>query len=317
MNGSVLIAGSGWRVSRFIVPALLNEGVASERIVILRRSAAGGTGLLSDIRVVTHLDELSTLTCNLTVNCVSAASLVPMQRLLLRRFPYARHVCDTPIFNRSQELRQVLAMTTARLYSLEDWPLMPNLEYVIALARHAARPGSVSIEHFGVPGHFLALFRALCRRWWPAGRTLTGTGTSITGTPRPGLTVSWTGPKQFARAKVAVRTADTVIEDFHETEPKSHNDAEVLYRVIDDGTVRYFCGPEQFSASPVQARILSTFEPFGERKNVHELDKFIGVTRVVRHLLGRTGTRPYSYLSSARDAVAARRLAQGIATRLW
>lgn len=314
---SVLIAGGGWRVSRFIVPALLNEGVPAERIVILRRSAGDGAGLLRDIRIVTRLEEVSAFQCDVTINCVSAASLVPVQRALLRQFTHATHLCDTPIFERNEELRQVLAVARARIYSLEDWPSLPNLRFFADRARRSGRPGALSVEHFGIPGHFLSLFRTICRRWLPSGRMLTGSDASVTGTPLPGLVVSWTGPKQFVRAKVALRTSDGLVEDFHEVEDQPHDDGEVLYRVIADGLVRYCLGKTEVSAHTVRSELLATFQPLGDRKNVHELDKFIGLTTMFRSLFQSGRPALYPYLSSARDAITTRRLVQQKASWLW
>jgi hypothetical protein len=43
----ILIAGAGWRVSQFVVPALLAVGVRREDITLVRRQTAEATGSLS------------------------------------------------------------------------------------------------------------------------------------------------------------------------------------------------------------------------------------------------------------------------------
>jgi hypothetical protein len=307
---AILIAGAGWRIWRFVVPALLNEGVRAEQITILRRSSGKpDLPMLRGIRMVTNLDALKGEAFTLTMNCVLAPSLVAIERDLIARLPGATHLCDTPIFDAPKELGMVRSLRGADLHSLEDWPYMPNLAYFAGRMR-SAQEGALTVEHFGVPGHFLSLYRAVHGSGWSPGRRVTRADTRISGMPGPGLSVAWQGPKDFSRAKVSYRTASSVVEDFHEVETRRHDNGEVLYRLVEDGTVRYCVGETEVSAHAVTPELRTTFEPLTDRKNVHEFDKFVALTTVFRGLLGAGAPSPYSYLDSAKDALAARRLGQ-------
>jgi hypothetical protein len=304
----VLIAGGGWRVWRFIVPALLNEGTPSDRITILRRSAsATAASALRMIRAVSTLDELSGLEFHLTLNCVPAQSLVGLQTDLVRRYPQAMHFCDTPIYSDADELRQVVRLSRAPIYSLEDWPLMPNLDFFARETRRHDEDVHLDIEHFGIVGHFLSLYRSIHGGPNPF-RGLRKRDACVVGEPRSGMIVTFGGPKRLALAKASLRTPTWLVEDFHEVETVAHSNSEILYRLIDSSSVRYCRGTEDISVHAVDRSILSSFEPFDDRKNVHELDKFIGLTRLFRSVLGGTDTLAYPYLSSVRDSLTARRL---------
>jgi len=312
----VLIAGGGWRVSRFIVPALLNEGVARNDITILRRSScAVAAPMLRSLRTVSNLDELDGVEFEVTLNCVVAESLVAVQQHLVQRYPQAVHFCDTPVFCDRDSLFQVLRLSRARIYSLEDWPLMPNLAFLVSEARRPHRSVDLRVEHFGILVHFLSLFRSLHGGLNPLGRRLTKRSADYIGEPRPGSRVTFRANKQLPLAKTSLRTDRVIIEDFHEVEDQPRSNDEVLYRLIDGTHVRYHRGAEEISAHKVDQSILDGFFPLDDRKNVHELDKFIGLARLFRSVLSDTDTAAYPYLSSARDSLTARRL--GLSNTCW
>lgn len=290
------------------MPALLNEGVRADHITILRRSAtAPRPSVLSALRVVSRFDDLSGLDFDLTLNCVLAPSLVAIQNELVLRYPRAVHFCDTPICTDGDDLRQVVRLSRARIYSLEDWPLMPNLDFLAREARRLDEAAHLDIEHFGIVGHFLSLYRSMHGRRRPS-HGLRKASSGVIGTTDSGTTMTFRGPKQLALAKTSLGTPTLLIEDFHEVDTAGHSNNEILYRLIDNSGVRYCRGTQDVSVHAVAPSILSSFEPFDDRKNVHELDKFIGLTRLFRSVLGGANTLAYPYLSSVRDSLAARHL---------
>jgi hypothetical protein len=252
-----------------------------------------------------------------TINCVLAPSLVPTQHILIRQAPRAVHFCDTPILDAGDRFRSILPLMYRRVRSLEDWPLMPNLAYIASRARDDSGRAGLSVEHFGIPGHFFSLYRTVHGGWELSGRRLERQGAAISGCPRPGLEMTWFGPKQFARAKVALRARRFHVEDFHQVESRLLPDPEVLYRRLTDDGVAYFLGPSQLSVHRVRPELLSDFEPYTDRQQVHELDKFLGLSALFRSVLAGRRRGAYSYVDSAKDAVAARHLDRATRTWLW
>lgn len=307
-SSRILIAGAGWRVTRFVVPALISEGVTPDRLTIVRRSVAAiPDPSLEGIRVVTDLRALDKGDYGVTINCVTRESLVAMQRALLARAPRAIHFCDTPIYDHRSELLAVLINGRGRVFSLEDWPLMPNLRFLARSFATASPPAHLRIEHFGIVGHFLSLYRGLAGMRVGA-HQLRRRDKEIVAHPAPGKTVTFVSPKDATRAKAWIRTASTLIEDFHEVESAAHENSEVLYRIVDGSTVRYLSGAREISAHRLSPAVLAMFTPLHDRKVVHELDKMIGLTTLFRAVLYGRGYGAYGYLQSFRDAITARRL---------
>jgi hypothetical protein len=304
----VIIAGAGWRVRRFVVPALTAVGVRHEDIVIARRHPQPLVGM-PDVRVVLGVDSLPVGQVSLTVNCVSAEFLQPVQHALVARYPTAQHFCDTPIIDQRDSLFAVLRSSVrAKIHSLEDWPLMPNLSYIAEQSARLRGRVRLSVEHFGIPLHFIAMYRGLLGVRQLTGRTLVREADTLMGWPRPELKVSFKGPKHFPIAKIRLESADCLIEDFHEVESTPHANAEILYRVITGGTVTYFHGLERLSGDVIPENLIAAFQPLTERKNVHELDKFVGLTRLFRSVLNDGAVLPYPLSSAIRDTLTVRRI---------
>ena len=59
---------------------------------------------------------------------------------------------------------------------------------------------------------------------------------------------------------------------------------------------------------PVDSFWLEFFEPLSERKNVYELDKFVGLLTLFRRMFSGNAYHPYSYLNSIRDNFTALKL---------
>jgi hypothetical protein len=298
----ILIAGAAWRVWRFIVPALKAAGLSVDDIVIMRRNAdADLHPVLAGIRVVASLDEIASETFDITLNCAVASAMLSVQQAMVNRYPKARHFCDTPIFSDTADLRSVLRLALRRLNSLEDWPLMPNLAFFVREMRAAGRGSQLRIESFGIPTHFLSLYRSIHGDWALPRQQLHRDQTRIVGRLARGRDVVFWYRKDLPAAKVSFRSESALIEDFHEVEPGPHEDAGVVYRVVGDGEVTYYHGRDAFFSIDIDPAWIASFAPFSDRKNVHEFDKFVGLVSLFRSILARGKIRPYGYLASVRD----------------
>jgi hypothetical protein len=143
----------------------------------------------------------------------------------------------------------------------------------------------------------------------PLGRTLVRDGDELTAGPHAGSRVVFKTPKQLPVARISLQTEDSLVEDFHEVESSPHSDREVLYRVIDETSVRYFLGDALVDQEAIDGALTQRFSPFDDRKNVHELDKFVGLVRLFRSVSGgRRGVKAHSFLDAMRDTLTARRL---------
>jgi hypothetical protein len=301
-DASILVAGAAWRVWRFIVPALLAAGYSRDAITILRRSADAELHPgLSGIRVVTSLDALEHEHFDITMNCTAASAMLGIQEALVRRFPRARHFCDTPTFGDPAEAARALRLGLRRMHSLEDWPLMPNLAYFADLMRKSRGKAELSIEHFGILTHFLSLYRTIHGDRLPFSRRLARSEEVVSASPARGRSVQFRYRKNLPLAKLALKAADCSIEDFHEVESSPHDDPEVFYRVVSQGLVSYHRGATRISCTAIEPAWIASFEPFTDRKNVHELDKFVGLVRLFQAIAGSGAARPYGYLASVRD----------------
>lgn len=299
-----LVVGAGWRVRRFVLPALFLSGVSPARTIILRRLATSD-GLQEGVRVTTSLDELDGVDIGLTINCVTAESMLGVQRLLLARWPAAIHFCDTPIAAATDHPDE-LPHGVGRLYSLEDWAALPNLSALIESIRAAESRCDVRIEHFGIGGHFLAFLRNLCAQLGVEMPALERANGEIVATLRPGWRVLFRERKDLPIAKIFCRTDQRLVEDYFEVEPAGHSNDEILYRVIAGDTIRYRIGLKVVSEYTLDAAVFEGFTPWTDRKNVHELDKLVALTRILGFALGGSGVAPYPYAASAADAIMAR-----------
>jgi hypothetical protein len=314
---NILIAGAGWRVWRFVVPALLAAGHSREAITVLRRSAdAELHPNLAGIQIVTSLEALKGENFDITLNCAAAVPMLGVEEALVRRFPRARHFCDTPTFAGPEQASAALRLGSKRLNSLEDWPLMPNLAYFVKCMRCTRGAAELRIENFGILTHFLSLYRTIQGNWRLFSRELTRGDGIVIGTPAREKSVLFRSRKNLPLAKVALQTPGFLIEDFHEVETAPHDDREVLYRVVSPGQIAYHLGSDVIDRFSIDPAWIASFEPFRDRKNVHELDKFIGLVRLFRAQITGAPPDPYSYLASVRDNLTSLRLAGKERSRL-
>lgn len=309
MKGHVVIAGAGWRVKRFVVPALLAAGIRTEQILVLRRR--GGFPLSGYPEVDTVADPARLPAASevaLTINCVTASSLVDVQRTLQARYPHAVHFVDTPIFAESDRLFRVLVLRSRRLYSLEDWPFLPNLVHLAALVRDVRGHAMVRLEHFGIPLHFLAWYRSLRGNGPLSGRKLRRDEQTVRGSPRAGVRVLFRLPKIPPLAKWSFESENALVEDFHEVNPAHGSSDEVVHRIVAGDAVSYHRGRVCFHREDISSDLLATFAPLNDRRNVHELDKFVALVGIFRSITAGDRIRTYSFLNAVRDTLTLRRL---------
>ena len=304
----VLVLGAGRRVHDHIAPALFGLGLTRSDITIVRRRAAAGEGLLEGIPVRDW--HALAPQYDLVLNCVCQHNLVETQRRALTLFPGAMHFCDTPIFFKFTELPATLGLSrNSNLYSLEDWPFMPNLQPIFGLCRKAADDYHLRFEHVGIPTHFFSVARTVAAigrrrriRLVSRRRNVT-TDLALGGQARCVLVK----PKEDMCAKISCWANGQLIEDFFElrsaTEAVSH--PEVVSRVLDSVRLSYFLGAHCLREVLIPAEVAAIFHGRTDRRAAHDLDKIAGLMDVLGSALaGRPAA--YAYSDSVHDAVAAR-----------
>lgn len=304
----VLIAGAGWRVSAFVLPALLAIGVQRARIHLLRRQDAKPNGRLADIdgRRWETLDPAY----DLIVNCVSRDALIAVQSRLVERFPLATQYCDTPVIDRMNDLMRARKLARrARLFSLEDWPLMPNLTPFFTRCRQDANPWELRAEHIGVAAHFLAAARTAFGAAGGAQNlyALRRQGALAVRAMGSGNVAVHTGEKDYARSKLVWWDGAAIVEDFFDLRragdsappPRS---PEVIERVLDGDKLHYSLGEEVYRTVTIPPAVTEMILSEPGRRGVHELDKCVALMDIFR---GAASGSPsaYGYLAAAWDAV--------------
>jgi hypothetical protein len=305
----ILIAGAGWRVSHFVVPALLAVGVRRDDITIVRRQAGEAAGPLSGIRTIQDVDRAGG-PFRLTINCVPEHLLLAMQLRLLQLQPNAIQFCDTPILYRFFDLGKARKAAKAiNLFSLEDWPLMPNLRSIWPICAESPHQFHLRFEHFGIPTHFLSAARTAygqsgkgVRRFLR--REKEGLIDLKLGT-RARCVLK--GPKHMQLAKISMSDGRQLIEDFFELTnrgeiPGAVASGDVIWRRLDGTLLSYYKGSECFHKVRVPAEISALYTSSGSRASIHELDKCVALIDIFRSALeGRP--KAYGFYQSVEDAL--------------
>jgi hypothetical protein len=308
----ILMAGAGWRISTFVVPALLALGFARTDMTIFRRRQVEPEGILAGIRGVNQMTALAG-PFDLVINCVAPRALVEVQSGLLELFPRAVHFCDTPVLGRLIDVPGVLRPSEPRnLFSLEDWPSMPNLRPIIALCKDSPRDYRLVFEHIGIDTHFLSVARSVSAAaglgCW---RVITRQKRELIDRPVEARSrCILRGPKDFARSKVTAWNGSHLIEDFFEIRDGSDlqsrpSSPETIFRVIADDRVRYFLGGDCFHEVAVPRAITDILLGKRTRDAVHRLDKCAALIGIFQSAL-EGKTEAYGYWQSSKDALAAR-----------
>jgi hypothetical protein len=304
----VLVAGAGWRVSAFVIPALLSLGLPRNDITILRRRRIEPDSILAGIRMVNRIEELSGA-YSLTINCVAAGALVNIQCQLLDRFPTAIHFCDTPIFRRWIELPAVIRLARVpNLFSLEDWPTMPNLRPMLQLCSRTPKTYQLRFEHVGIANHFLAATRAAATAAGLNEKRVISRAQQVlmVRSAKADAICVHTGPKDTTRAKIVAWNGNELIEDFFEVHDSCQAPGaiseEVIFRLTRRDRLRYFLGSKCFHEVEVPNAILELFLSRATRHAAHELDKCVSLMDVFGAAL-RGKTIGYGYVQSVKDTI--------------
>jgi hypothetical protein len=305
----ILIAGAGWRVSHFVVPALLAVGVRRDDITLVRRQAAEVAGSLSGIHTIQDVGRAEG-PFRLVINCVPAHLLLPMQLHLLQLQPDAIQFCDTPILHRLFDLRKARkAAQATNLYSLEDWPLMPNLRCIWPVCAESPHQFHLRFEHFGIPTHFLSAARTAYGQSGKVGRRFLRRKGEVLIDLKLGTRARCVlkGPKQERFAKMSLSDGRQLIEDFFELTYRSEIPAaaasgEVIWRRLDGPLLSYYKGSECFHKVQVRTEISALYSTSGSRTSAHELDKCVALIDIFRSALeGRP--KAYGFYQSVEDAL--------------
>jgi hypothetical protein len=291
-----------------VVPALLAVGVRREDITLLRRQAAEATGYLSGIHTIQDVDRAEGR-FHLTINCVPAPLLLPMQLRLLQLQPNSIHFCDTPILHRIFDLGKARkAAHTTNLFSLEDWPLMPNLQCIWPVCAESPNEFQLRFEHFGIPTHFLSAARTAFGQSAKTGRRFLRRkgGVLIDLKLETQARCVLKGPKREQLAKISMCDGRELIEDFFELTdrgeiPAAAASGEVIWRRLDGGLLSYYKGSECFHTVQVPIEISALYSS-RSRTSTHELDKCVALIDIFRSALeGRP--KAYSFYQSVEDAL--------------
>lgn len=301
----VLVVGAGWRVRRFVLPALHHIGIRNSDIFVLRPSGSGD-GLPAGTQVVPTIDSLAGWQPNLTINCAPAEVMLRLELEILQRFGDATHFCDTPGYLAADDASH-LPLDQARLFSLEDWPAMPNFDAMRTIMLDRDR-WVFRIEHFGILGHFVSLVRTLSNDAGLPMPELIRVGEEIVCEIDQHRHAVFLSPKDPSRSKMFLRSGDDLVEDFFEVANPADDSTDILARVVTTDTLHYRYGLTALSSWTLMPEFLHAFMPMTSRKNVHELDKTVALIRLLSPLVTGNGIAAYRYAWTIADAQLARSL---------
>ncbi len=291
-NAKILVIGAGWRVRQFILPALRILKVGNENITILRKSREDFSQIHS-IRTVYDINELSH-EYDIVINCAHASVMLDIQLNILCKFPCARHFVDTPIVSSLKDLLKVLPLIQHKnISTLEDWPYLPNIKIIHAKLDKFSR---IYIHHFGIHNHFLSLSKFI------NGYVL---AILFYNKKEKRLNVNGRifhcGPKDYSKSYIHVQTCDNQIVDYFELSPQSPS-VNTIYRHYSNGKLSYCLNEENLYSLGITEDFMRPFLTDTSRQNVHELDKIIALTKILKG----TENHTYSVMQALIDVVASR-----------
>lgn len=289
-NSEILIIGAGWRVRNFILPALQILQIPDESISILRKSRERFSGA-PKIKVFDDISKLSD-DYAMIINCASADVMLGLQRQCLRRFPKAIHFIDTPIIPGVSALPKTWPLLLAKnLFSLEDWPLLPN---ILMLRKVLKSNGQIHFKHFGIPNHFLSAARVINKSNWvryqKTDRILSAGQ------------CHYFGPKNYDAACIEIISVEKHIEDRFEVNPITSPENQ-LYRRYADGNLQYCLNDLEPLSVHVPQALIEKFISEPHAKAVHEFDKIIALTRILQAGMDRRYNDLYPVQDALKDVV--------------
>ena len=289
----LLIIGAGWRVKRFILPAATMLGIKDDAITILRQSPID----VSNIRTITKLKDLDK-NYDLIINCAAAKSMLNLQITICQMYPNATHLIDTPIIYKIFDIfRAKQLLKYKNIYSLEDWPFMPN---TLLLYKTVSPTDRLSINHFGIGNHFLSFVRSQIQpkvnflKFSKRHKTITA-----------GRKYCHKLEKNYNKASIHLKKTDGDIIDSFSFNPVGPQKNEV-YRTYECGSLRYKLNSQNPLVYDVPPNLMDTFTQKPHKKNIHELDKTIAVYRILKNALGGEFQNLYSIRNTLGDIVSFR-----------
>ncbi|MBF9059087.1 hypothetical protein HKCCSP123_07820 [Rhodobacterales bacterium HKCCSP123] len=287
----ILILGAGWRVQRFILPALELAGARTANITILRRKSVPVIGFeeASVITDVSRCDE----TPDLVVNCLPSGELITLGTEVFSTFPSSVHFWDTA--SSKVPFRLLLkAHSDPRLQeirSTEDFPMLPN---VLAMEKHLGGISRLRFANVGIPIHFLSFMRTLLSDQCGKICIFRRHGDDFASRKRFSISRS----KDFSSARITAGHGTADLTDnlgfLDSFSGGGLSDGEVV-RLVDDVSVKYRIDGNVYSSFEINARIRAEFLDDASRKSAHELDKVFALRDIF--------LSPHSHYS-ARNSIA-------------
>lgn len=275
----ILIAGRGQRVRRFIIPALRAIGIADRNIEILCLS--------NKIDATLHYRQFNDLQSSSTpdwiFNCVPAHSQVMLSGRLASYLPKTPQFTDTPFISAKADTALALELNSrCRIIPLEDWWHSPQFTLAVECLKSEIGPTHFHIEHFGIIRHFLALHRSISTYpfvIFKFGHHVTTLSQNAIGHLH--------SRKEYGRAKAKFARGKCCVYD--ELEVEKGSSSQHIFREIEGHCVTY-----KYTAQDAKLKIqidkpYEMFKDFNilDKKSVHEFDKFISLSVLIRkNLLG-------------------------------
>ena len=240
----------------------------------------------------------------ITINCAPAEVMLRLQCEIIERFTEATHFCDTPGWVAQDELSR-RPMHREGLYSLEDWPTMPNFDAIRTKVMDQER-WEIRVERFGILGHFLALVRVLSNDAGLPMPAVTRVGEEFVCDLDHHRRAIFLRPKDLPRSKIFLQYPGGLVEDFFEVSSLSDDTVDILHRVVTTDAIHYLLGNTPLSSWNLTPELIHAFAPLSSRKNVHELDKVVALVRILSSCFGGGDTSAYRYDWTIADAEQAR-----------
>lgn len=292
-NKRILILGCGWRVTRFILPALEICGVKHDNICIFRKNVKQ-YGQTSTFKQITNLDSYTDCP-DMVLNCLPSNFLFSYGNNVINKFPDAKHYWDTASEAKFYQILFQLFKNNKNIVSLEDFPYLFN---ITALVKISPNNLVINTYFFGIPVHFLSLVRNLNRKFnnkifFVIRSKLDKIQTSI------GHTMSTT--KNYKKSFIEVKTEGSILKDEFIMLPEDvysnvQSKKDLLYRVYNDTSVSYLVNNVKLITLCLPFSFINNYFKKFDKRDVHEFDKVLSLT-----YLFTSTCEKYTYDLSIRD----------------
>ena len=269
----ILIAGGGWRVQRFILPALELAGVSQDEITIFRKTTSK-IGSFPSVEIITDLKQYEQ-SPHIVINCLPPNLLLDVGEVFLEQYSKAKQYWDTPSTASWPKLfearrKQHLASVT----SLEDFVLLPN---ILALRRAAGEKVTTHLHHFGIATHFLSVVRTSLRATDGWVNIVRRSGKKFVASNGS----SMMRQKQLTHAALySSGTNGRFVDNYSFASVARCAQNTSLSRVVKGGKIIYRVGENDMFTFDLSDRIMQDYVMLGTRQSVHELDKVLALYKI-------------------------------------